>query len=114
MDKKSLRIKYRKSLSQMSDDGEKSVVATAATFIEKHHPKIIAIYIPQNYEIDLTPLMTKFPDLRFAVPKIQTPSSLRANVVSAALHGKVDCFVGSLLAMTALNAQRCSMTRCFL
>lgn len=71
MSKESLRTKYRQFLNKINDENDKNIIDTAGSFIAKYHPKIVAIYIPQNYEIDMTPLMTKFCDVRFAAPKMK-------------------------------------------
>jgi 5-formyltetrahydrofolate cyclo-ligase len=71
MDKASLRKRYA-SKEIIDEKINKIIVETAACFIEKYDDiELVGIYLALMGEIDLSPLMMRFPDKKFAIPKIK-------------------------------------------
>lgn len=82
MDKTELRKIYS-SKEIINESKNKIIVDSVADFIDKYqHVKLIGIYLPLAGEIDLSSLITKFSDRKFAVPKIKDVNIIFANYQS--------------------------------
>lgn len=69
MNKNILRKKFINLPHNIANDH--LIIDNALSIIEKFNPKIIGIYIAYEHETDLSGLMLKCADKRFAVPKIK-------------------------------------------
>lgn len=70
MNKSILRKKFINILIEDVNCGP--VIDNALSIIEKFDPKVIGLYIAHENEIDISSLIVKCPNRRFAVPKIKS------------------------------------------
>jgi len=68
-DKVSLRKKYTDA--SIADRQAGSMISEAENIISKRNPDIIGIYLALASEADISSLLIRFPDAKFAAPKIE-------------------------------------------
>jgi 5-formyltetrahydrofolate cyclo-ligase len=71
LSKSELRTKFSRSQGSITREIASIILGNVTRFLDKYNPKIVGIYIPQTSEVDLTSLVLKRKDIKFAVPKIQ-------------------------------------------
>lgn len=67
--KEYLRKKYR-SNSPIDENISKDIINNLELFIRQNQVSVLGIYLPLKGEIDIIPLMLKFPEISFAAPRI--------------------------------------------
>ena len=68
--KKIIREKYNTS-EHIDEKIVSSILSKVHDYIEASNPSIIGIYLPMKGEIEITSLMLRYPDIKFAAPKIE-------------------------------------------
>lgn len=70
MNKNLLRKKYKPQYS-IDEKIDAAILKQVENYILTNNASVIGLYLPMIGEIDLTPLIVKYPEMKFAAPKIQ-------------------------------------------
>lgn len=65
-----LRKKY-KSAESLDESIAARIMHNIENYIEANEPNLVGIYLPLRGEADITSLMIKYPNVKFAAPKIE-------------------------------------------